>query len=129
MIRVLICDDQALVRGGLRMMLDAQEDLEVVAEAGDGQQALDVAATVRPDVVLMDIRMPEVDGIEATRRILRTSGDAPRILVLTTSMKMSTCTRRFVPEPAGSCSSRRPRWSWSVRSGSCTRVRLCWHLR
>lgn len=84
MIRVLICDDQALVRGGLRMMLDAQEDLEVVAEAGDGQQACKVAATVRPDVVLMDIRMPEVDGIEATQRILRTSRDAPRILVLTT---------------------------------------------
>jgi len=82
-IRLLICDDQALVRGGLRMMLDAQDDLEVVAEAGDGREALAFAAEVRPDVVLMDIRMPGMDGIEATRRLLDQAGP-PRILVLTT---------------------------------------------
>lgn len=84
MIHILICDDQALVRGGLRMMLEAQQDFEVVAEAGDGRQAIEAVARLQPDVVLMDIRMPDVDGIEATRQILTEWRDAPRILVLTT---------------------------------------------
>jgi DNA-binding NarL/FixJ family response regulator len=82
-IRVLIADDQALVRDGFGMILDAQEDIEVVAEAEDGARAVDLARELRPDVVLMDIRMPGVDGIEATRRLVA-GGDAPRVLMLTT---------------------------------------------
>jgi len=82
-IRVFIADDQALVRGGFRMILDAQPDMEVVGEAEDGRQALRSVAELKPDVVLMDIRMPEMDGLETTRRIV-TDEDAPRVLMLTT---------------------------------------------
>jgi DNA-binding NarL/FixJ family response regulator len=82
-IRVLVADDQALVRAGFRAILEAQDDLEVVGEAGDGGEAVAIARELRPDVVLMDVRMPGVDGIEATRRLLR-HGDAPRVLMLTT---------------------------------------------
>ena len=67
-IRVLIADDQDLVRTGLQMILDAQPDIEVVATAADGQEAIELAHSLRPDVCLLDIRMPEIDGIEATRR-------------------------------------------------------------
>ena len=69
MIRVLIADDQALVRDGFGMILDAQADIEVVGNAADGREAVDRSRELRPDVILMDIRMPEVDGIEATRRL------------------------------------------------------------
>jgi DNA-binding NarL/FixJ family response regulator len=82
-IRVLVADDQALVRAGFRAILEAQEDLEVVGEAADGGEAVTIAREVRPDVVLMDVRMPGVDGIEATRRLV-CDGDAPRVLMLTT---------------------------------------------
>jgi DNA-binding NarL/FixJ family response regulator len=82
-IRVLVADDQALVRAGFRAILEAQDDLEVVGEAGDGGEAVAIARELRPDVVLMDVRMPGVDGIEATRRLLR-DGDGPRVLMLTT---------------------------------------------
>ena len=68
MIRVLIVDDQALVRAGFRMILEAETDIEVVGEAADGLEAIDQVRALAPDVVLMDIRMPELDGIEATRR-------------------------------------------------------------
>ncbi len=85
MIRVLIADDQALVRAGFRMILDAEADLDVVGEASDGAQAITMAAELQPDVVLMDIRMPEVDGIEATRRVIAEAGERPvRVLMLTT---------------------------------------------
>src|SRR4051794_30378514 len=83
MISVVIADDQAVVRGGLRMILEAQEDIEVAGEASDGREALDLVRTLDPDVVLMDIRMPELDGIEATRRVAATGADS-RVLVLTT---------------------------------------------
>jgi DNA-binding NarL/FixJ family response regulator len=84
MIRVLIADDQALMRGGLRMILEAQPDIEVVAEAADGREAIEAALLHRPDVVLMDIRMPGVNGIEATRELLEANAAAPRVLMLTT---------------------------------------------
>lgn len=84
MIRILIADDHELVRSGLRAMLDTQDDLEVVGEAADGAAAIEEALALRPDVVVMDIRMPRLDGIEATRRILAQGGQPPRILVLTT---------------------------------------------
>jgi DNA-binding NarL/FixJ family response regulator len=84
MIGVVIADDQGLVRGGLRMILDVQADIEVLAEAGDGREAIDAARRHRPDVVLMDIRMPGLDGIEATRRLAEQAPDGPRVLMLTT---------------------------------------------
>jgi DNA-binding NarL/FixJ family response regulator len=85
-IRVLIADDQALVRAGFRMILDAEDDLEIVAEASDGAEAVERALELRPDVVLMDIRMPALDGIEATRRIAaaQSEEDPVRVLMLTT---------------------------------------------
>ena len=83
MIRVLVADDQSLVRAGFRMLLGDEEDIEVVAEASNGLEAVDKAARFDPTVVLMDIRMPELDGLEATRRILA-ADDSARILVLTT---------------------------------------------
>jgi DNA-binding NarL/FixJ family response regulator len=84
-VRVLIADDQALVRAGFRMILDAEDDIDVVGEASDGLEAVSAAARLKPDVVLMDIRMPELDGIEATRRVLAADGDPPtRVLMLTT---------------------------------------------
>ena len=83
MIRVLVVDDQPLLRTGFTMILAAEPDLEVVGEAGDGAEAVELAATLRPDVVLMDVRMPEMDGIEATRLIVGASPDV-RVVVLTT---------------------------------------------
>jgi DNA-binding NarL/FixJ family response regulator len=82
-IRVLLVDDQALLRKGFRMILDEEPDIEVVAEAGDGESAVASTRDHRPDVVLMDVRMPGVDGIQATERIVA-SGTATRVLILTT---------------------------------------------
>jgi DNA-binding NarL/FixJ family response regulator len=82
-LRVLLVDDQELVRSGFAMLLDAQEDIEVVGEASDGAAAVEQATALRPDVVLMDVRMPVMDGIEATRHITALD-PAPRVLVLTT---------------------------------------------
>jgi DNA-binding NarL/FixJ family response regulator len=82
-IRVLVADDQSMVRAGFRMLLSHEEDIQVVAEASNGLVAVEKAARLRPTVVLMDIRMPELDGLQATRRILA-ADDAARILILTT---------------------------------------------
>jgi len=82
-IRVVLADDQPLVRTGLRMILGAEEDLDVVGEAADGTEAVEVCAQERPDVVLMDVRMPGMDGIDATRAVT-SADDPPRVLVLTT---------------------------------------------
>jgi DNA-binding NarL/FixJ family response regulator len=82
-LRILVADDQSMVRAGFRMLLSGEPDIEVVAEASNGLEAVDKAARFRPTVVLMDIRMPELDGLQATRRILA-GDDTARILILTT---------------------------------------------
>ncbi|MGX4737826.1 response regulator transcription factor [Kitasatospora griseola] len=83
-IKVLLVDDEELIRAGLRAVLDAQDGIEVVGEAEDGAEALGLVRTLRPDVVLMDVRMPGVDGLAATRAILRGADGPPKILVVTT---------------------------------------------
>ena len=83
-IRAIVADDQALVRGGFRKILDSEPDIEVVGEAADGIEAVDVAAAANPDVALLDIRMPRLDGIEAARRILGRDGSQTRVMMLTT---------------------------------------------
>jgi DNA-binding NarL/FixJ family response regulator len=84
MIRVLLADDEELVRLGLRLVLEAAGDVEVVAEAGDGESAVRETTLLRPDVVLLDVRMPGVDGLEAARRILARGEDSSRVVMLTT---------------------------------------------
>ena len=83
-VRIVIVDDQALVRAGFRMILEAEEDIVVVGEAADGREAVAEVQRLRPDVVLMDVRMPEVDGIEATRRLLGSDGVSAKVVMLTT---------------------------------------------
>lgn len=83
-IRVVLADDETLVRRGFRMILRAEDDIEVVGEASSGAEAVSAAGRLAPDVVLMDVRMPEMNGIEATRRIVREGETSPRVLVLTT---------------------------------------------
>lgn len=83
MIRVVLVDDQEMVRAGFRMILESEADITVVGEAGDGREAVDVVARSAPDVVLMDVRMPVMDGIESTRQVVASKGDA-RVLILTT---------------------------------------------
>ncbi len=83
-VRVVIADDQELVRTGFRVILNSEPDIEVVGEAGDGRQVIEAAQRRGPDVVLMDIRMPHLDGLEATRRIVTDPEEGPRVLILTT---------------------------------------------
>lgn len=84
MLRVVVADDEALVRGGLRMILENQDDIEVAGEANDGAEAVALAGDLHPDLVLMDVRMPGLDGIEAARRIVNDARTATRVLMLTT---------------------------------------------
>ena len=85
MIRIFLVDDQSLVRAGLKLVIDSQRDMAVVGEAGDGREALEALAVTTADVVLMDVRMPKLDGVEATARLIERDGDsAPRVVVLTT---------------------------------------------
>jgi DNA-binding NarL/FixJ family response regulator len=118
MIRVVLADDQALVRAGFRALLDAQDDIEVVGEAGDGEQAVSLATELTPDVVLMDIRMPGTDGLAATRRI-SADGDLAgvRVVILTTFELDEYVFEAIGPGPAGSWSRTPSRMSWCRRSG------------
>jgi DNA-binding NarL/FixJ family response regulator len=83
-IRVVLVDDQALIRTGFKMILETEDDIEVVGEASDGEQAISMTRSVRPDVVLMDVQMPTMDGLEATGRIVRDASISSRIVILTT---------------------------------------------
>lgn len=100
MTTVLVADDQQLVRAGLLMILDAEDDLEVVGEAADGLEAVASARALRPDVVLMDVQMPRLDGIEATRRILA-STNVPRVAILTTFSQSETVYQALVAGASG----------------------------
>ena len=103
-IRVVVVDDQALIRAGLRTMLEHETDLTIVGEAGNGAEAVDARRRARPDVVLMDVRMPEVDGIEATRRILADAAPSPPACSSSPpSTTTSTSSARSGPAPPGSC--------------------------
>ena len=124
MIRVLLADDQALVRGGFRLILESEPDIEVVAEAADGDQAVAGALETRPDLVLMDIRMPVLDGIEATRRLVPQLGGT-RVVMLTTFDLDDYVVDAFRAGAPASCSRPpRPRSSWP-RSGPSTRATGC----
>lgn len=106
---ILLADDQALVRAGFRMILETQPDLKVVGEASDGAETVTLARQLQPDIILMDIRMPGVDGIEATRRLAQ-AGATARVLMLTTT---TTSMRASGPGRAVSCSrTRHPNNSW-----------------
>jgi DNA-binding NarL/FixJ family response regulator len=119
MIRVVLADDQALVRSGLRALLSNSDDLEVVGEARDGRDAVAVVTRTRPGVVLMDVRMPGLDGIAATRQITadpRLSGVA--IIMLTTFERTTTSSQRSARAPPAICSRTLSRTTCGTRSGS-----------
>jgi DNA-binding NarL/FixJ family response regulator len=122
-IRVLIADDQSLVRAGFRLVLENQPDLEVVGEAANGNQAVHGVGRLKPDVVLMDIRMPELDGIAATRQI--TARHRARVLVLATYDLDEYVTTRCRREPAAFCSRTRRRRSSPTASAPSRTARRC----
>jgi DNA-binding NarL/FixJ family response regulator len=115
-IRVFLVDDQQMVRAGFRMLVDSQEDMEVVGDAGDGAEALERLAVTAADVVLMDVRMPRVDGVEATRRLLERDRP-PRVIVLTTFDLDEYASPRSARVPRPSCSRTPRRPTSSARSG------------
>jgi Response regulator containing a CheY-like receiver domain and an HTH DNA-binding domain len=127
-IRVLLVDDQPLLRTGFRLILEGEPDIAVVGEAGDGARAVELTRTLLPEVVLMDIRMPGVDGIEATRRIVREEAAKhdPRVLILTTFDLDEYVVEAVRAGRAGSCSRTRRRRIWSPRSASWPTATRSW---
>ena len=121
-VRVLLADDQKLVRSGFRMILRAEPEIDVVGEAADGAEAIALARELRPDVVLMDVRMPNVDGIEATRGIVGLSDGASRVLVLTTFDLDEYVYEALRAGASGFLLKDRPRSSSSPESGSSPRA-------
>ena len=116
-IRVFLVDDQALVRAGFRLVIDSQPDMTVVGEAGDGRDALEALGVTSADVVLMDVRMPELDGVAATARLVERDGDAaPRVVMLTTFDLDEYVFSASAPARAASCSRTPSRRSSSQRS-------------
>ena len=102
-IRVMLADDQPLIREGLAIILNTQPDVQVVGQASDGREAIELARRTKPDVILMDIKMPNVDGIKATREINKMQPDIP-IIILTTYSQDELVLRAFAPEHQAICS-------------------------
>jgi hypothetical protein len=124
-VRVLLADDERLIRAGFRMILNAERDIEVVGEAADGYEAVAAARRLRPDVVLMDIRMPGLNGIDATTRLLEDDAGP----VSSSSRRLTptnTCLPHCGPEQAGSCSRTRRRISSSRPSTPSPTAGRCW---
>ena len=129
MIRVLIVDDQALVREGFCMILAAEADIDVVGEAGDGVQALQLARELAPDVVLMDIRMPRLDGLEAARRLLARDGEPPHVVMLTTFNQDEYIYDALRAGASGFRSRTSPEASCCTRFAPLSPARRCSHPR
>ena len=123
LIRLVVADDDVLVRSGLSLIFDSEKDLTVVGQAGSGREALAVVEQTRPDVVIMDVRMPDMDGIEATDAIVTRYPHGPRMLVLTTFEDSDYLHRTLRAGPAGSCSSGPGPRSWCTASGWWPRAR------
>lgn len=133
-IRVIIADDQELVRAGFAMVIGSQQDMEVVAQASDGAEAVTMAETLHPDVVLMDVRMPGMDGIEATRRITSltagTDGTQPtRVIILTTFDLDEYVMAAINASASGFCSKTPNRRRCSIRFAPCSRAMRSSRLR
>lgn len=123
-VRVLLVDDHQVVRRGLRTFLEVQEDIEVVGEASDGEEGIARAEELRPDVILMDIKMPGTDGIEALRR-LRELANPARVLIVTSFTEQRTVVPALRPAPPGTSTRTSTPTPWPGPSARCTRATSC----